>query len=229
MAQPHILVIEDEEDIQTLIDYNLTKAGYRVTCTPSGEQGIRLAEAAPPELVLLDLMLPGLDGLETCRRLKTSPRTSQVPVIIVTAKGEETDVVSGLEIGADDYVPKPFSPRVLLARVKAVLRRGSTPPPADEDMLRVKQLEIHPGKHEVYLEGQPVQLTLTEYRILWMLARRPGWVFTRRQIVGAVMGADVSVTQRTIDVHVAALRRKLGEAGNEIQTVRGVGYRLKDD
>jgi two-component system phosphate regulon response regulator PhoB len=174
-------------------------------------------------------MLPGLDGLETCRRLKTSPRTSQVPVIIVTAKGEETDVVSGLEIGADDYVPKPFSPRVLLARVKAVLRRGSTPPPADEDVLRVKQLEIHPGKHEVYLEGQPVQLTLTEYRILWMLARRPGWVFTRRQIVGAVMGADVSVTQRTIDVHVAALRRKLGEAGNEIQTVRGVGYRLKDD
>lgn len=229
MALPHVLVIEDEEDIQSLIEYNLTKNGFRVTCAESGERGLQLAESSPPDLVLLDLMLPGIDGLELCRRLKQSPRTSMVPVVIVTAKGEETDVVAGLEIGADDYVPKPFSPRVLLARVRAVLRRRASPPPQDDETLRLGELEIHPGKHEALVGGKPIQLTLTEYRILWTLVRRPGWVFTRRQIVNAVMGSDVSVTQRTIDVHIAAVRRKLGEIGEDIQTVRGVGYRFKDE
>ncbi len=173
-------------------------------------------------------MLPGLDGLEVCKILKTDPKTRQIPVIMLTAKGEEPDIVTGLELGADDYVTKPFSPRVLSARVKAVLRRKTAEPTNDKSVLKIHDLVIHPGRHEVLAAENPVDLTHTEFRILHLLARRPGWVFTRYQIINGVQGEDVAVTDRSVDVHIVSLRRKLGRCGEYIETIRGVGYRFKE-
>jgi two-component system, OmpR family, alkaline phosphatase synthesis response regulator PhoP len=230
MAKEHILIIEDEEDILALVHYNLVREGYRVTCATSGEEGLRVARAEPPDLVLLDLMLPGMDGLEVCRRLRKDLPLQAVPVIMLTAKGEEADVVAGLELGADDYVTKPFSPRVLISRLRAVLRRPAAR--ADEvaadQVIRIHDLVIHPGRNEVLVAGQPVELTFTEFRVLHFLAARPGWVFTRYQIVNAVRGDDYSVTDRAVDVQIVGLRKKLGSSGQMIETVRGVGYRFKD-
>lgn len=230
MSKERILVVEDEQDISELISYNLTKEGYRVKTVPTGEAAIQEVKAALPDLILLDLMLPGLDGLEVCRELRSrNSETSRIPIMMVTAKGEEADVVTGLELGADDYVTKPFSPRVLLARVKAVLRRRETKGEEDSNSpLEIHDLVMHPGRHEVLLAGRPVELTVTEFRILYYLARRPGWVFTRQQIVRAVHGSDYPVTDRSIDVQIVGLRRKLGDFGNLIETVRGVGYRFKE-
>ncbi|MCU0723800.1 MAG: response regulator transcription factor [Planctomycetes bacterium] len=228
MTKEAILVIEDEEDILELEVYNLKKEGFRVSSAATGEEGLKAARAKLPDLILLDLMLPGADGLEVCRLLKRDPKTAHVPVVMVTAKGEESDVVAGLELGAEDYIAKPFSPRVLVARVKAVLRRRERREPGDDAVIQVREITIHPGRHEVLVKGKPVELTATEFRLLRLLASRPGWVFTRYQIVDGVHGEDYPVTDRSVDVAVVGLRRKLGPAGKSIETVRGVGYRFQE-
>jgi two-component system alkaline phosphatase synthesis response regulator PhoP len=228
MAKEKILVIDDEEDILELLRYNLSREGYKVSCAASGEETLRAVRSGIPDLIVLDLMLPGIDGLEVARQLKNDPKTRDVPIVMLSAKGEEADIVAGLELGADDYISKPFSPRVLLARVRAVLRRRVRESTDDTSVLQIRKLEIHPGRREVLVNGEPVQLTFTEFGILNFLARRPGWVFTRSQIVDGVRGEDYYVTDRSVDVQVVGLRKKLGPAGTDIETVRGVGYRFKD-
>jgi len=228
MARERILVVEDEENLAELLRYNLTKEGYQVTAVDSGEAALVEARKSLPDVVVLDILLPTLDGLEVCRLLKTDPKTAHIPVMMLTAKAEDADVVSGLELGADDYITKPFSPRVLLARLKAILRRRNKEPTEEQHSIRIRELIIHPGRHEVLVEGSPADLTFTEFRLLHFLARRPGWAFTRGQIVDAVKGEDYPVTERSVDVQVAGLRKKLGTLGPYIETVRGVGYRLKE-
>jgi two-component system phosphate regulon response regulator PhoB len=230
MAKKHILVVEDEEDILALLHYNLVREGFRVSLAGTGEEGLETIAEDPPDLVVLDLMLPGIDGLQVCRALKENADTRNIAVVMVTAKGEETDVVAGLELGADDYVTKPFSPKILIARIRSVLRRReSTEEPASEQaVVHIDELVIHPGRNQVTVKGAPVDLTFTEFRVLHLLASRPGWVFTRYQIVNAVRGDDYSVTDRAVDVQIVGLRKKLGAYGHYIETVRGVGYRFKD-
>jgi two-component system, OmpR family, alkaline phosphatase synthesis response regulator PhoP len=235
MANEHVLVVDDEPDILALVEYNLQKEGFSVTCVATGEAALATARTRLPDLIVLDLMLPGVDGLEVCRRLKTDVAAQHIPIVMLTAKGGEADVVAGLELGAADYVTKPFSPRVLIARIKAVLRRGAEAGGADTDAgLHVGTLTIHPGRHQVTASGGRVELTAAEFRILHFLARRPGWVFTRQQLVDAAQGdeafiSDRYVADRSVDVHIVSLRRKLGRDGALIETVRGVGYRLKSD
>ena len=224
-----ILIVEDEEDILELIQYNLSREGYRVSGVRDGEEALDLIRRSNPDLVVLDLMLPGLDGLEICRRLKADEITRAIPVIMVTAKGEESDVVLGLGIGADDYLPKPFSPRELVARAKAVLRRG----PVQEDRgagERVVRdgLIVDAGRHELRVDGEPVTLTATEMRLLHFLASHPGRVFTRDHILSRVIGEQAVVIDRNIDVHIGSIRRKIGPYRDLIETVRGVGYRFRD-
>jgi two-component system alkaline phosphatase synthesis response regulator PhoP len=228
MTKNNVLVVEDEADIQELVRYNLTKDGYKVTCMASGESGLKTARTILPDLIILDLMLPGVDGLEVCKILKGDAKTRHIPIIMLTAKGEEADVVTGLELGADDYIPKPFSPRVLLARIKAVLRRKAKEETNDEHPIKAGELLIDPGRHEATLTGKPLSLTFTEFRVLHHLAQRPGWVFTRQQIVDAVRGEDYAVTERSVDVQIVGLRKKLEGYGDYIETVRGVGYRFKE-
>jgi len=229
MAREQILVVEDDEDIQELIRYNLSQAGYRVAVAGTGEEGLKVARAKKPDLILLDIMLPGMDGLEVCRTLSAQNDTRHLPIIMVTAKGEEADIVTGLQMGADDYITKPFSPRVLLARIKVVLRRqGRDDKEGGEQPLKAGDIHIHPGRREVHVKNKLVDLTFTEFGILHFLARHPGWVYTREQIVDAVHGEDYPVTDRSIDVQMVSLRRKLGVAGDAIETVRGVGYRFKE-
>lgn len=223
-----ILVVEDEEDIRELISYNLSREGFRVSSVASGEAALKSAREAVPDLVLLDLMLPGLDGLEVCRQIRANNATAKVPVLMVTAKGEEADVVTGLELGADDYIVKPFSPRVLLARVRAALRRSENKAVDPNASISIGGLVINPGRHEVTLDGSLMELTLTEFRMLHLLASRPGWVFTRYQIIEAIHGENYLVTDRSVDVQVVGLRKKLGPAGKLIETVRGIGYRFKN-
>ena len=194
----------------------------------SGEDALRAVENEQPDLIVLDLMLPGVDGLEVCRRVRSDPQTAAIPIIMLTAKSEEADVVTGLELGADDYLTKPFSPRVLLARVRAVLRRGAVQVADDNATLSRGDLVIDPGKHDVAVAGVSTDLSATEFKLLHLLARRPGWVFTRNQIIDAVHGDGYAVTDRSVDVQVVGLRRKLGDAGDAIETVRGVGYRFKE-
>ena len=226
MAGEHVLIVEDDEDIAELLEYNLQRQGFRPSCAGTGEEGLREARENRPDLILLDLMLPGRSGLEVCRALKDAEATASIPVIMLTAKGEEEDIVAGFNAGADDYVTKPFRPKVLLARVQAVLRRGAADRRGEAEPLQVGPLLIHPGRHVVADRDGPIDLTRTEFRILQYLASRPGWVFTRTQIVRAVHGDDYPVTGRSVDVQVAALRRKLGEHGALIHTVRGVGYKM---
>jgi two-component system phosphate regulon response regulator PhoB len=234
MAKESVLVVDDEQEILELVKYNLAKDGYAVACVGSGEDALTATRSKMPDIIILDLMLPGVDGLEVCRRLKNDPKTAHIPIVMLTAKGGEADIVAGLELGAADYVTKPFSPRVLLARVKAVLRHGTNQSADDVATVRIKDLVIHPGRHQVFVKGTPVELTATEFRILLFLAKRPGWVFTRQQIVDAAQGDDVYlndrfVTDRSVDVHIVSLRRKLGCVSAYIETVRGVGYRLHDE
>ena len=228
MPKEKILVVDDEEDLLELVRYNLTKESYRVVCVASGEAAIEQARKDVPDLVILDLLLPSVDGLEVCRRLKNDAKTRHIPILMLSAKSEEADVVAGLELGADDYMTKPFSPRVLLARVRAVLRRRSAEPPDERSTVRVHDLVVDPIRHEVLLGGKPVELTYTEFALLHFLARKPGWTFTRNQIVDAVKGEDYPVTERSVDVQVAGLRKKMGTFSEYIQTVRGVGYRFKE-
>ena len=227
MAKERILVVEDDDDILQLLKYNLAKEGYRVTGVASGEEALKAVTLSVPDLILLDLMLPGVDGLEVCRLLKRGDRTSNIPIIMLTAKGEEADIVTGLELGADDYVTKPFSPRVVLARVRTVLRRRHTEPLTEEAPLKIHDLVIHPGHHEVLVADQPLDLTVTEFRLLYLLASRPGWVFSREQIVRQVHGDDYPASDRSVDVQVVSLRKKLGSSGKYLETVRGIGYRFK--
>jgi two-component system phosphate regulon response regulator PhoB len=227
MAKSNILVVDDEDDIRELIRYNLAREGYHVTTADNGENALKEIRNRRPDAVILDLMLPGMDGLEVCRTLKQSSEMSQMPIIMLTAKGEDADMVTGLEMGADDYIVKPFSPRVLCARVKAVLRRKSSHANVQET-LQFAGILIQPEQHSVRLDGKPVELTATEFKLLHVLARRPGWVFSRDQIVDSVRGADADVTSRSVDVHVVALRRKLATYGPCVETVRGVGYRFRE-
>jgi two-component system phosphate regulon response regulator PhoB len=228
MSKESVLVVDDEEDILELVQFNLDREGYKVSCVATGEEALEFLKSQRPDLIVLDLMLPGVDGLEITRFLRSDPKKRNIPIVMLTAKGEEADVVTGLELGADDYVTKPFSPRVLTARVRAVLRRGEKAPPGEGESMRIHDLEIHPGRREVLIDGESVQLTYTEFGILAFLANRPGWVFTRSQIVDAVRGEDYFVTDRSVDVQVVGLRKKLGPAGKYIETVRGVGYRFKE-
>jgi two-component system, OmpR family, alkaline phosphatase synthesis response regulator PhoP len=228
MPKEHILVVDDEEDILELVRYNLAKEGYRVTAVASGEEALQSARSVQPDMILLDLMLPGVDGLEVCRLLKHDPKTQHIPIIMLSAKGEEADIVTGLELGAADYITKPFSPRVLVARLRAVLRRRAADAVSENTRLAIHEMVIHPGRHEVLVQGLPVDLTATEFRLLHLLARRPGWVFTRSQIVDGVHGHDYPVSDRSVDVQVVGLRKKLGPCGDYIETVRGVGYRFRE-
>ena len=227
-TRERILVVDDEEDLLELVNYNLSKEGYRVSCVGTGEEALAEARKSLPELIVLDLLLPTVDGLEVCRLLKGDANTQHIPIIMLTAKSAEADIVAGLELGADDYLTKPFSPRVLLARIKALLRRKSKDADDDSTSIRIRELIIHPGRHEVLIDGQAVDLTYTEFKLLHFLARKPGWAFTRSQIVDAVKGEDYPVTERSVDVQVVGLRKKLGDCGAYIETVRGVGYRFRE-
>ena len=229
MSHKTIMVVEDEEDIQELLKFNLEREGYAVRLAESGEEAYRAIRQTPPDLVLLDLMLPGMDGLEVCRHIKQEAATRHIPVIIVSAKGEESDIVVGLELGADDYITKPFSPKVLLARVRTVLRRRAQQEPDAATVLDRGPLLIDPVRHQARAHGAPLELTATEFHVLHFLARRPGWVFTRQQIVDAVKGEDYAVTERSVDVQMVGLRKKLGAAAELVETVRGIGYRFKEN
>ncbi len=228
MNKENVLVVEDEKDILELISYNLEKEGYKVHRALTGEEAVKIIRDRPPDLVILDLMLPGIDGIEICKQLRSGQKTKHIPIIMLTAKSEEVDIVLGLELGADDYVTKPFSPKVLVARVKAVLRRKSMESAKEDSPIRIHDLVMHPGRHEVLLGGSQVELTFTEFRILQLLITRPGWVYTRNQIVEAVRGRDYPVTDRAVDVMIVSLRKKLGSYGKHLETVRGVGYRFKE-
>jgi two-component system alkaline phosphatase synthesis response regulator PhoP len=231
MNKPVILSVEDEEDIQELVSYNLVKAGFHVLCAESGEEAIEKLGSSNPDLVILDLMLPGINGLDVCKTMKRIDSLKEIPIIMLTAKGEEIDIITGLDLGADDYVSKPFSPKILIARIKAVLRKKS-----ENSLRRIKEedskivkdnLVIDPVRYEVKVDGNRVKLTVTEFNILKMLAQRASWVFTRQQIIDAVKGYEFSVTPRAVDVHIFSLRSKLGKAGKKIESVRGSGYRLR--
>lgn len=222
-----VLVVEDEHDIRELLEYNLTRDGFAVRAVESGEQALAAVTRTPPDLILLDLMLPGVDGLHVCRKLKADGSTANIPILMLTAKGEESDIVTGLELGADDYITKPFSPKVVVARARAVLRRRAEAVHGEDEVLTFDALTIHPGRHQVFVADQQVELTSSEFRILHYMARRPGWVFSRYQLVDAVHGEKHAVSDRSVDVMIVGLRRKLGESGHCIETVRGVGYRFR--
>ncbi|MFQ5956876.1 MAG: response regulator [Candidatus Brocadiales bacterium] len=226
MPKKDILVIEDEKDLVELIQYNLEKEGFRVMYAYDGEGGLQMARSKHPSLVLLDLMLPRLDGLEVCRRLKQDPKTAGIPVIILSVKDSEADIVTGLELGVDDYVTKPFSPRILTSRVRAVLRRSEREA-GPKKLIKIDGIVIDTSRHEVSLDGKNVPLTITEFNLLHYMAERPGRVLTRDQLMSGVLGEDSVVIDRTIDVHVASLRKKLGRYAPYVVTVRGLGYKFK--
>lgn len=231
MSKATILVIEDDPDIQELVSFSLGREGYAVALATTGERGLELARAAVPDLVLLDVMLPGMDGLETLRRLKALPSLARVPVIMASAKGEDPDVVAGLELGADDYVVKPYSPRVLVARVRTALRRRFQGGIAEADadaVVSVDGITLDPDRHEIRVDGERVELSATEFAVLELLMRSPGRVYGRAAIIDAVKGRDYPVTDRSVDVQIVSLRRKLGARGDAIETVRGVGYRFRE-
>ncbi|MGA2229644.1 MAG: response regulator [Tepidisphaeraceae bacterium] len=226
-----ILVVDDERDIVDLVRYNLTKNGYDALVATDGAEALQIATRELPDLIILDLMLPGIHGTEVARRLKGDTRTAHIPIVMLTAKGEETDVVVGLTLGADDYVTKPFSIKILLARLATVLRRAESSGGAEAEAgasLTAGPLSIDTSKHEVNVEGEPVKLTLTEFKLLVALVGARGRVLTRDQLMDKAMGTDVFVTDRAIDVHITAIRKKLGKASWLIHTVRGVGYRLNE-
>ncbi len=229
MSHPRVLAIEDEPDILTVLEYNLSREGFAVVTASNGEDGVRAASREKPDIVLLDLLLPGLDGIEVCRKLKQDAATRNIPIIMLTAKGEESDVVLGLGMGADDYVTKPFSPKELMARIRAVLRRGTPRTESDQnERLDFEGVSIDPVRHEIRLDGKPVAFTATEFRLIHTLASAPGRVFTRDHLVPRVIGHGAVVIDRNIDVHVRAIRKKLGAHREVIETVRGVGYRFHD-
>lgn len=229
-SQGRVVVIEDEPDIREVVLYNLLRDGFEVVAMGNGHQGLAEVQRTPPDCVILDLMLPGLDGIEICRQIRAESRTSHVPIIMLTAKGEESDVVLGLGMGADDYMTKPFSPRELVARIKANMRRGSKVQPAKDiegpERIEIGPLLIDAGRHEVSISGERLRFTATEFRLLHFLATHPGRVFTRDQLIGRVIGDGAIVLDRNIDVHIRSVRKKLGECRDMVETIRGVGYRF---
>ena len=229
MNRRKIVVIEDEPDIVEVISYNLKREGYNVLAVDRGDESINLIRNQSPSLIILDLMLPGMDGLSVCRQLKSDPIVKDIPVIMISAKGEESDIVIGLEMGADDYLTKPFSPRELLARVKAVLRRGQVKESQSKERIVLQNLTIDVARHEVRVDDEMVSLTATEFKILHQLAAHPGRAFTREQLLNRVLGMGVVVVDRNIDVHIRSVRKKLGDAAQLIQTIRSVGYRILDN
>ena len=228
MRKSTVVVVEDEEDIFEVVRYNLEKEGFHVHGAFSGEIAQKKITAHQPDLVLLDLMLPGISGLDLCRKLKQQDDTRQIPIIMVTAKTEDSDIVAGLELGAEDYITKPFSPRVLIARVRSVLRRQKIGVIDESNIINFDGILINPGQHKVSINDTRLDLTPSEFRILHFLARRPGWVYTRDQIIDAVRGEGYAITDRAIDVQVVGLRKKMGEFGAWIETVRGIGYRFRE-
>ena len=225
MNKMRILVVEDEEDISELIRYNLVGAGFTAVVAQTGEQALRLVGNERFDLILLDLMLPGIGGIEVARILKADTKIQPLPIVMLTARSEEIDVLSGLEL-SDDYITKPFSPKILIARIRAVLRRYGE---SDrKDIVQRGDISIDQGKRKVEASGVPVELSYSEFQILTMLSKRPGWVFTRSQIVDAVRGDSYAVTERSVDVQIAGLRKKLGPCGHYIETVRSVGYRFME-
>lgn len=229
MSHERILVVEDDEDISELVRYNLVKEGYRPDLAATGEAALDKLQNDSFDLMLLDLMLPGIDGLEVCRRIRAKEKLRELSIIILTAKGEESDIVAGLELGADDYILKPFSPNVVTARIRAVLRRRLAQKEGDSEPLVVGDFSIHPGRREVIIKGKQVELTNLEFMVLHFLAKKPGWVFSRYRIVEGVRGNNYPVTDRSVDVLIVSLRRKLGESGSWIETVRGAGYRFRGE
>jgi DNA-binding response OmpR family regulator len=229
MAKPLIIVVEDEPDIREIMLYNLRREGYEAEGFESGSEGLEAIRAKQPNLVILDLMLPGMDGLTVCQQVRAEAAIKATPIIIVSAKEEESDVVIGLGLGADDYVPKPFSPRELLARVKAVLRRSQQADQGDQhERVVIGDLIIDLEKHSVTIGGQLIKLTATEFKLLYQLASHPGRAYTREQLLNRVVGDGVVVVDRNIDVHIRAVRKKIGNYADHIQTVRGVGYRFAE-
>ena len=229
MPKESLLLIEDDPDIVELVQYNLEREGFRVQSARDGERGLQEASASHPSLILLDLMLPGMEGLEVCRALRQNRATKRIPLVMLTAKGEETDIVLGLEMGADDYVTKPFSPKELAARVRAVLRRAENKP-ADAEAARIQHgpLLIDTERYQAWLRNKPLNLTLSEFRLLQALASCPGRVFTRDQLVERITAGECIVTDRNVDVHISSLRKKFGHDEDLIVTVRGVGYKCKE-
>ena len=232
MPRETILVVEDDENIQQLVGYNLAKAGFHVVYADNGEQALSVIKREKPELIILDLMLPGLNGLEVCKLVRKDPKSKNLPIVMLTAKSEENDITAGLDLGADDYITKPFSPKILISRIKAALRRKEGLSEENGGAKKNAPLTIHgitidPNRYEVRVGEETIILTVTEFSILELLAKRPGWVFNRQQIIDGVRGYDYVITPRAVDVQVFGLRKKLGEAGKYIETVRGIGYRMQ--
>jgi two-component system phosphate regulon response regulator PhoB len=227
MTRPRILIVEDERALTDVLSYNLQREGYDVVVTHDGQEGLRKAQTLLPDLVILDLMLPVLNGLEVCRELRASERTRQIQILMLTARAEETDQIIGFSLGADDYVPKPFSVKVLMHKIKALQRRRDTDG-ANSDVIEHAGVRLDRVRHRVDVEGRELPLTPTEFRLLECLLRQPGRAFSRAQLMDAAIGEGAIVLERTIDVHIKTLRRKLGVAGDFIETVRGVGYRFRE-
>ncbi len=223
-----ILIVDDEINILNLVQYTLQQKGYIVETAKDGEFALKLARTSTPHLVLLDLMLPGIDGLDVCQLLKSDKRTEDIPIIILSAKGEERDIITGLELGASDYITKPFSPKMLVARVRAVLRGNTLQSSSSTKKVSVENMVIDIDRRRVKIGSKKIDLTTTEFDLLFFLVKHPGWVFTRSQIIDNVKGDSHIVTERSVDVQILNLRRKLGKMGNYIETVRGVGYRFKE-
>ncbi len=230
MAHETILIVDDERDITELIRYNLEKENFKTITVATGEDALSEAKRVRPDLIILDLMLPGMDGLEVCRKLSQDEATRTIPILMLTAKSEDSDIILGLEMGADDYVTKPFSPKVLIARIRALLRRNREKEALKkETVIRIHGITIDTTRHEVLCDNVPLPLSVSEFSILEFLAKNPGWVFSRNQIIGAVKGEDYPVTERSVDVQILGLRKKLGEKGTFIETVRGIGYRMTEE
>jgi len=231
MAKKKILVVEDDRDISELITYNLEREGYEIACLYDGSRVVDFVNKRKPEIIILDLMLPEVDGLDICRTLKSDPDTKHIPIIMLTAKSEEADVVVGLQMGADDYITKPFSPKVLVARIKAIVRRISDVQllsVSSENVRSFGDFNIDLLKHKISYKNQEVKLTSIEFDIVEFLSRSPGRVWSREQILDNVWKEGKFIIDRAVDVHVRGLRKKLGKAENYVETVRGVGYRFKD-
>ena len=224
-----VLLVEDEEDIREMVHFNLFKERYQVLLASDGQTAVDVATKELPELIVLDVMLPKMDGFEVCERLKNDPQTKKIPIIMLTAKGEEEDVIKGLEVGADDYITKPFSPKVLLARIKAVLRRSKNITKNQKNVFKLNEIKIDLSKRRTFIRDAEVKLTYTEFQILHLLAQKSGWVFTRGQIVDSIRGENHAITDRSVDVQIVNLRKKMGDQGHLIETVRGVGYRFQEN
>ena len=230
MTKEKILIVDDEEDILELVRYNLSKEGYQTVCAATGEDALRINTEQKIDLIVLDLMLPGIDGLEVTKQIRNTSEEENTPIVMLTAKGEEADVVTGLELGANDYISKPFSPRELVARIRAILRRRrKTGQKEESHVIREGDLVIDHSRHSVTLAGKQIDLTYSEFQMLALLAAKKGWVFTRGQLVDSIHGENYAVTERSIDVIVVGLRKKMGDYGSLIETVRGIGYRFKEE